>query len=194
MIRLATALDAAEIAEIYGYYVDETPISFEEVSPSVEEMRRRIETTLPNNPWLVYCDSDGEQDRVVGYAYAYPHHIRAAYRWSVDIGMYLHHDYTGRGIGRRLYNVLLRILQAQRYRTVVAGIALPNAASQGLHDALGFTHIGTFPKIGYKFGQFRDVGYWTLRLPVEDEQTLEEPIPFAEIADNFMGNLKAANG
>ena len=85
-IRLATDRDAEQVAAIYASNVTDSIISFELEPPSVGEMRRRIEVTLERYPWLV-CERQG---RVLGYAYAGAHGSRAAYRWSVDVSVYVH--------------------------------------------------------------------------------------------------------
>jgi L-amino acid N-acyltransferase YncA len=159
-IRLATADDAAQIAAIYAPYVNSAATSFEIEAPGSDEMRRRIITALERWVWLV-CDADGV---VVGYAYGSKHRERAAYNWSVDVSVYNHESAHRRGVGRALYTSLLRLLSAQGYYTAYAGITLPNAASVGLHEAMGFTPVGVYRSVGYKLGGWHDVGWWALAL------------------------------
>ncbi|HDS1679003.1 TPA: N-acetyltransferase [Pseudomonas putida] len=155
-IRIASSEDAVAIQAIYAPIVLHTAISFEEVAPSEEEMRQRIETTLHTYPYLVALQ-DG---RVVGYAYASQHRARAAYRWAVDVTVYVAEGQRRSGIGRQLYDVLLPVLKQLGYRSAYAGISLPNQGSVGLHERLGFQHIGTFPQVGFKLNAWHDVGYW----------------------------------
>ncbi|EME9750193.1 GNAT family N-acetyltransferase [Pseudomonas aeruginosa] len=159
-IRLASPEDAESIQAIYAPVVLNTAISFEEVPPSVEEMRMRILSTMRSYPYLVAV-RDGV---VLGYAYASQHRARAAYRWAVDVTVYIAQDARRQGVGRALYDVLLPILRRLEYRSAYAGIALPNEGSVGLHQHLGFSCIGVFPKVGYKHGAWHDVGYWHLEL------------------------------
>ena len=42
MIRAASLRDADRLLEIYGWYVENTAVSFEYVPPSTEEFRNRI--------------------------------------------------------------------------------------------------------------------------------------------------------
>src|SRR5262249_40805835 len=118
-----------------------------------------------SHPWLV-CGIDG---KVAGYAYATLHRARTAYQWSVDTSVYVHDGYWRRGVGRALYLSLFAILSAQGFFNAYAGIALPNAASVGLHESLGFTPVGTYRRVGYKLGSWHDVGWWqrALNAPVE---------------------------
>lgn len=175
-IRVATQEDAPTIQAIYAPVVESTAISFEEVPPNVEEMEHRIEKTLQNYPWLVAI----REGQVIGYAYASQHRVRAAYRWAVDVTVYIAENARRTGVGRSLYERLLPILVQQGYRSAYAGISQPNEGSVGLHEALGFHHIGTFPNVGYKLGKWHDVGYWGLELA---EQTMPpiEPRPFAQL-------------
>jgi phosphinothricin acetyltransferase len=168
--------DAARIAEIYRPYVEDTIISFEEVAPTAAQMAERMRSTLTWTPWLV-AEEDG---RVVGYAYASRHRERAGYRWSVDISVYLESGAQGRGIGRALYSELLAILRRQRFVNAYAGITLPNDASVGLHRAIGMEQIGVYERVGYKFGQWLGVAWFSMRL-TEPAEPPQEPIPFAEL-------------
>ena len=155
-IRLATPDDARAVADIYEPIVRDTFISFETQAPDTGEMRRRIEYTLPDFPWLIR-EVDG---LVAGYAYASRHRDRAAYQWSVDVSCYVHEEFRGRGIGAALYRALLDILRRQGYFNAYAGIALPNEASVRLHESVGFRAIGRYANVGYKLGAWRDVGWW----------------------------------
>lgn len=151
------ARDAAACAAIYAPHVTDLSTSFEEVAPDAEEIARRIEAA---HVWLV-AERDGT---VVGWASAGPHRERAAYRWAADVAVYVDEASRGAGAGRALYETLFDALREQGIRTVCAGITLPNDASVGLHEALGFERVGVFRSIGYKAGAWRDVGWWQLQL------------------------------
>ncbi len=155
-IRLATGSDAAGVLVIYTPIVRETAISFEVAPPDVTEMRRRIEDTLVRFPWLV-CVEDGQ---LLGYAYASQHRTRAAYQWSVDVSVYVHAQARRSGVGTSLYTSLLQVLHLQGFYNAYAGITLPNPASVGLHESLGFQHVGVYRSVGYKLGAWHDTGWW----------------------------------
>ena len=160
LIRLATELDAEQIAAIYAPIVRNTIISFETEPPAADEMGQRIESTLERLPWLV-CERHG---RVSGYAYASAHRSRAAYQWSVDVSAYVHEDERRMGVGRALYTSLMAVLTLQGFYNAYAGIALPNPASVGLHESVGFRLAGVYRGVGYKLGAWHDVGWWHLCL------------------------------
>jgi L-amino acid N-acyltransferase YncA len=160
-IRLATAGDARAVADIYAPNVAGSIISFESEPPGEKEMRRRIEGTLEGGyPWLV-CERRG---RVLGYAYAGAHGSRAAYRWSVDVSVYVHGEAHRKGVGRALYTSLFAALRAQGFYNAYAGVTLPNPGSVGLHEAMGFRPVGVYTEVGYKMGAWHDVGWWHLAL------------------------------
>jgi phosphinothricin acetyltransferase len=154
-VRDATPADAEACAAIYAPYVSETAISFETEPPTAAQMADRIAATLRTHAWVVLED-DGH---VVGYAYGSQHKERAAYRWSCEVSVYLEQGRRRRGAGRALYEALFDRLAARGYRTLVAGMTLPNPASEGLHRALGFEPIGVSRRIGWKHGAWRDVAW-----------------------------------
>lgn len=162
--------DAGACAAIYAPYVNDTVITFETVPPSATEMAERIATAARSHAWLVLED-DG---RVVGYAYGGPFKPRAAYRWSCEVSVYLEPGRRRTGSGRVLYDALLARLAARGFRTAVAGMTLPNDASVGLHEAMGFEPAGTYRRIGWKHGRWHDVG-WVQRALGDDSGPPAEP-------------------
>ena len=159
-IRLATEDDAGGMLEIYAPIVLETAISFETQPPTAAEFQGRIRASLERRVWLV-CDAGG---KVAGYAYATQFNPRDSYVWAVEVSVYVHSAYHRRGIGRALYTSLFRCLEAQGYCTAVARITLPNPASVTLHEAMGFRPVGVNEAIGYKNGEWHDVGVWQTAL------------------------------
>jgi L-amino acid N-acyltransferase YncA len=174
-IRLGGPQDADAIAAIYRPHVEGAATSFELVAPDGAEMARRIASVLAVAPWLVSVDGDD----VLGYAYASRHRDRAAYQWSVDVAVYVRPDQHRRGVGRALYETLFRLLRLQGFFAAHAGITLPNPASVGLHEALGFQPIGVYRSVGWKLGGWRDVGWWQLTLQ-ERPPTPSPPLSLAE--------------
>jgi L-amino acid N-acyltransferase YncA len=175
-IRFAELSDAEAIQAIYAPYVATTSISFELRPPTVEEMTERIARVTAQYPWLV-CEVDGV---VTGYVYACQHRERAAYRWSVDVAVYVDGGKRRRGVGRALYTSLIELLRQQGYVKAFAGITLPNPPSVGVHETVGFKPLSVFPKVGYKMGEWRDVGWWQLDLRPADGEPAE-PIAIGEI-------------
>lgn len=178
-IRFIQPADAAGIQAIYAPYCESSSVSFEVVAPSVEQMEQRISRITVDFPWLV-----GEIDgQIVGYVYASRHRERAAYQWAVDVAVYVAANHQRRGVGRALYNALFALLREQGYFKAHAGITLPNPASVGLHESLGFRPAAVFRGVGYKRGQWLDVGWWQLELQPE-RCNPPEPRPISAICDS----------
>ncbi|HTD32960.1 MAG TPA: arsinothricin resistance N-acetyltransferase ArsN1 family B [Candidatus Elarobacter sp.] len=148
--------DAEAIARIYAPYVETTADSFEETAPDAAEMRRRFATVTASYPWLV-ATLGGE---VAGYAYGTMHRARPAYRPSVEVSVYVDQSAQRRGIARLLYGALFRELAARGYHRAFAGITASNEGSIAFHRAVGFTPIGVFHEVGYKFGRWHDTSWW----------------------------------
>ncbi|HEV7772669.1 MAG TPA: arsinothricin resistance N-acetyltransferase ArsN1 family B [Conexibacter sp.] len=169
------ARDAASCAAIYAPFVRASVVSFEEVAPDADAFAARIARLAATHPWLV-SEVDGH---VVGFAYGSPHRERAAYRWACEVSVYIDAAHRGRGIGRALYEALFALLRAQRIHVACAGITLPNDASVGLHETLGFELVGNYRRIGWKAGAWHDVGWWQLQLlpQLDDGTPPPEPLP-----------------
>jgi len=160
MLRHCTPSDAARICDIYNHYVRETVVTFEEEPVLEAEMARRIAEVTARLPWLVWETDAG----ILGYAYATPWKVRAAYRHAVESSIYLAPHATGRGLGSKLYEALIAELRARDLHCVIGGAALPNPASVSLHEKLGFEKVAEFRQVGFKFGRRIDVAYWELML------------------------------
>ena len=173
LIRLATEADAEAMAEIYAPVVRDTAISFEMVPPDAAAFRAKIRDILRLAPFLVREDGG----RMTGYAYATSFRARPAYRFSVETSVYVRDSERGRGVGRSLYEELLARLVRQGFRRAIAGITQPNAASVALHEGLGFTYVGVFRAVGFKFGRWHDVAFWERELaPLVDAPPETTPI------------------
>lgn len=164
--------DAAACLDIYAPFVRDTFVSFEERVPTLEDFAERIRAATATHAWLV-LELAGQ---VVGYAYASAHRSRAAYRWAADVTVYIGPSYRQAGAGRRLYTELLERLRRQRFEVACAGITLPNDASVGLHRAMGFEPVGVYKRIGWKMGDWRDVGWWQLELTPATGAPPPEPL------------------
>ena len=161
MIRDAVKGDSEAIAYIYNHYIEHTAISFEEKPVMGSDIQGRIEAVQGAGlPWLV-AEEDGA---VVGYAYATKWKERSAYRFSVEVSVYLTNQVRGRGLGAKLYEAVFAKLKEGGTNAVMAGITLPNAASVALHEKMGMKKVAHFEKVGFKFDQWHDVGYWQRHL------------------------------
>jgi L-amino acid N-acyltransferase YncA len=188
-IRLATSDDAEQIQAIYAPFCRDTAVSFETQPPTVDEIRLRSVKTLSSLPWLVGDDNG----HILGYAYASRHRERAAYRWSVDVSVYVREGYRRSGFGRALYSSLLNALRLQGYYNALAGVSLPNPGSVGLHEAMGFQQLGVYRGIGFKHGAWHDV-LW-LQLQLRDRAYApDEPRDFRIVCESDEWNQALESG
>ena len=156
-IRPATVQDAAALLDIYRPYVEETAVSFEYETPSVQAFAGRVAAIRGKYPYLAAVQ-DG---RLLGYAYAAAFKERAAYDWAVETTVYVGQEARGAGVGRGLYEALEACLAAQNILNLNACIAVPQGDdpylsrdSVAFHTRLGYRPVGEFRHCGYKFGRW----------------------------------------
>jgi L-amino acid N-acyltransferase YncA len=157
-IRNAELSDAAQVAEIYNYYIKNTHQTFETEILSADEMQKRIAEISANYPYLVA----EEESEIYGYAYATQFKLRQAYAYSAEVSIYVKNEAKQKGIGSRLYAKLFAELAETHIHAIFAGISLPNDASVRFHERHGFTKAAHFREVGYKLGRWIDVGYWEI--------------------------------
>jgi len=160
MLEKVSIEDTDAICDIYNYYVNNSIITFEEVPLSYKEMKNRIIEISSTYPFFVYKDNN----EILGYAYAYKFKERSAYLFSSEATVYLKHGNFGKGIGTKLYSILIEELKTKNIHSVIGIIALPNKESVKLHEKFGFKKVGHLTEVGFKFDKWIDVGYWELLL------------------------------
>lgn len=160
MIRPVQPSDAEQICTIYNEYVKNSRSTFEENPVTVDVMVSRIQKITKNYPWLVY----EQQGNVIGYTCATQWKERAAYRHTVETGIYIDSNRLGKGVGSSLKGAMLDKLKEQSFHCVISGIALPNPASVALCEKFGFKKVAHFKEVGFKLNEWVDVGYWQLLL------------------------------
>ncbi len=152
-IRKVKIDDASKILDIYSKHINDTIVTFETTVPSITEFEERIKTISKTYPYLV-CTNDNE---LVGYAYATKYREREAYKYSVEIAIYVSENFQKKGVGKLLLANLLDELKANNFCSVYSCISVPNEPSVKLHEHFGFTEIGVFHNAGRKFDKWIDV-------------------------------------
>lgn len=155
IIRPANEQDITQITQIYSHHVLNGTGTFEIDPPSEQDMQARWQDVCSKKlPYLVLED-DGQ---IMGFAYCNWFKPRPAYRFSAEDSIYMHADSVGKGMGRLLMSELLAQAQRAGIRKLIAVIGdTANAGSIGLHNAMGFVHVGTIGACGWKFDQWLDV-------------------------------------
>ena len=175
-VRIARPEDAKELLNIYRYYVENTTITFEYDTPTLEEFEKRIKNTLVKYPYIVA----EEDNKIYGYAYAGAFKGRRAYDWAVETSIYVEANSSRNGVGTLLYNELERYLKLQNIINVNACITYPNEKSENFHKKFGYKTVGHFTKCGYKFGQWNDM-FWMEKFLGEHSIPPKDVIPFSEL-------------
>lgn len=184
IIRLAKETDIDDLLAIFTPYVTDTAITFQYDIPSRQDFLEKYQSISQDFPFIV-AEEAGE---VVGYAYATPFRKEAAYAWSAEPSIYLKQDRRGNGLGKRLYNILEKLLKKQHILQMVACIAYTEGdnpyltnSSPRFHEKLGYETIAHFPKCSYKFQNWYDC-IWMRKLLVEEIPVVpQEIIPFSKL-------------
>jgi L-amino acid N-acyltransferase YncA len=158
-IRTTTLEDAAQIAEIYNYYIETSHATFELEKIDSVEMKNRIDETFQKNYPFLACEENGE---IIGYAYGRQYRPRRAYMHSIEVSIYIKNGADGKGVGTMLYQKMLPEILQKNFHAIIAGISLPNEASVRLHEKFGFEKVAHFREVGFKFNRWIDVAYWEL--------------------------------
>lgn len=156
MVRPADDHDLTTIVRIENYAIETGFAHFGTEPVTFDQVAAAFRAAEGKHPWYV----KEIRGRVVAFARASTWKPREAYRRTTEIGVYVNQDQQGKGIGKELYSALFPELERLGFCTIVAGIALPNEPSVRLHEAFGMTHVGVFPNMGFKLGEWRSVGYW----------------------------------
>ncbi|MBB4658982.1 GNAT family N-acetyltransferase [Parvularcula dongshanensis] len=153
-LRDAKPSDLAAITAIYGASVEAETASWETLPPDEAEMGRRLgQITAGGYPYLVAAEGEA----VLGFAYAGPFRLRAAYDWSVEDSIYVAKDARGRGVGTALLGALVERCEARGFRQMLAVLGEAEGGSRKLHAACGFTEAGRIKDFGWKLGAWRDL-------------------------------------
>lgn len=170
IIRDAVESDAKAIHDIYGYYAENTSVTFTEKNPPEEVYRQNIINTKKAYPYIVACDESGN---VLGMAYGGKVRAHDAYKFSVETTIYVSNDAPKRqGIGSKLYTCLEERLSSMGYKFMYGVITDDNEPSIALHRALGFEEVGHFKDIGYKFGKWKGIVWYRKQIGSLDDMTL----------------------
>ncbi|MDP3433631.1 MAG: N-acetyltransferase family protein [Bacteroidota bacterium] len=176
-IRLAEKRDTPGILEIYSPFILETAVTFEETVPDEESFWKRIQEIMTELPFLV-CEIDG---RIAGYAYASGYRSRASYRWTKEVSVYVHPDFHRKRVAQALYTSLNEMVRYQGIADLLAIITIPNESSVAFHEQFGYRKCGEFLKVGYKLGQWQNVGWFELFLQDEAQVPKDRILTLNEI-------------
>ena len=183
-IRIATVSDVPALVSIYRPYVEETTVSFEYITPTIEEFTNRVTTNGGTYPYLVA--EYGE--KIVGYAYGSRYGQRAGYDWCAELSVYLAPEGKGMSIGKKLYETAIAIMTYQGVYRLYAIIAHPNQPSVIFHEKMGFVEHGRFPNCGYKHGSWHDLIHMERELKKADLHPLPV-VPMGDLSQEYLDQV-----
>lgn len=163
-VRFATEADCRRIAEITNDAIVNGVAHFATTPDDPGDIAADWRRDHGVYPWLVAEDIDAAGADVFGFARAARWKTRAAYDWACETAIYIDASARGRGLGRMLYERLFAELEDRGFRCLIAGMTVPNPASERLHLSMGMQRVGTFPAVGFKMGAWRDVCYFVKTL------------------------------
>jgi len=113
-------------------------------------------------PVIGAIDSTG---KLVGFASWGTFRAFPAYKYTVEHSVYVHHEHRGQGLGKTLILELIQRARAtDKVHALIGCIDSSNEGSIALHHRLGFSHVGTFKQVGFKFGKWLDAAFYQLLL------------------------------
>jgi phosphinothricin acetyltransferase len=152
-IRPATEADQEAILSIYNEAVLNTTATFDTVERSLVEQFAWFRKHKQNHPVLI-AEEEGD---LIGWASLSSWSERIAYEGTVEVSVYIHLEHRGKGLGKKLLEVITLEGKKTGNHTVIARISSDNSVSMHIHEALGYRHVGTLKEVGFKFGKFIDV-------------------------------------
>lgn len=161
-IRPGTPGDIAAINDLYNQFICDTPVTFDVTPWTMDERQTWFDQFDSTGPYQIVVAEIGKS--FAGYAASFRFRNKAAYFTSVETSIYIDPKHQDLGVGQGLYRALLDQIAAQGVHRALAGITLPNEASEALHRKMGFEPVGTFHQVGCKFGSFWDVGWFEAAL------------------------------
>jgi phosphinothricin acetyltransferase len=183
-VRLAHPSDIPAIREIYGHYVLHSDYTFDTVTPSEDYLSAQMSSIQERHAYLIIED----EQIIQGYAYSTMHRKKSAYDWVCEVTIYLNHKTIGKGIGKKLYDSLIKISAAQGYHSLLAGITSPNPMSEKIHEHFGFVPAIRYDHIGFKNGEWKNVVWWRKEL----RDLTDTPSPIRAISSLTSEDLRQA--
>jgi len=164
-VRRPFSNDLSAILDIYNWATCHTSANFRTEPQALQHWVDLWKGKAERYPWFV-----AERGGVVtGLAMASPFLDRCGSSHVAEVTVYVHPEHLGEHVGSALYARLLPTLEVQGFRTIIAVIAIPNPASEALHERFGFTKVGQLARAGWKFGKWHDVAYWQLLFGAADQ-------------------------
>ena len=160
ILRSIEEKDVKACLDLYNYYVLNTTCSFEEAEVTFEDFSARVKKIGAKYPYIV-AEIDG---KVLGFAYVHEFAVRSAYRFAVELSLYVEREARGKNIGSALLQEILKRCKKAGFTQVISIITAENEASCAFHERKGFKFVGEVEKVGYKFGKWLNIKYYQIEV------------------------------
>ena len=160
MVRAFQKNDIQAILDIYNYYVLNTTVTFDIEAVTFEAFSDKVHKINAEYPFLVF----EEEGAILGFAYASRFRPKPAYNYTAESTVYVKHTAHGKQIGTKLYEALIDELKQTEIHTLLGVLTVPNDASIKLHNKFGFKEVAHLKEVGFKFGEWQNIGIWQLKL------------------------------
>ena len=154
IIRPATTADADAITAIYNDAIANTTAILWHRPKPVSLWRDRLTDRPAHFPVRVATDDGGA---VIGFAMLGPYDDKCGYDGVAEWSVYLEEASRGQGVGLALSEEVVQAGRDAGLHSILSRVTEGNTVSEKLHERLGFTKVGTFQKLGQKFGKRHDV-------------------------------------
>ncbi len=154
VIDNASRQDLPQILAIYNEVIRNSTAVYSEEEFTATRGEAWFEAKIGNGfPMIVARDASG----IAGFGTFGEFRAWPCYRQTVEHSVHVRVDCRGLGLGRALVVELLARAAAGAKHVMIAGIDADNAVSIELHRSLGFTQVGHFHEVGFKFGRWLDL-------------------------------------
>ena len=152
-IRHAEVSDIAAITEIYNESVRNGVATLDTVERTESSAHEWFKNRSEHHPVYVAV----KDNSVAGYASLSPWSDKLGYATMAEISLYILPQFRGKGIGKRLLEMLVADAETGPLHSLLARITEGNDTSLYLHRNNGFQTVGVLREAGYKFNQYLDV-------------------------------------
>ncbi|MBL0341455.1 MAG: N-acetyltransferase [Bacteroidetes bacterium] len=152
-IKPATIANIERITEIYNEAIQNTTATFDTEIKSIEDRMKWFKDHDEKHP-VIIAEIDEE---IIGFASLSKWSERSAYDGTAEVSVYIDRNHRGKGVGKRLLEVLTLEGEKAELHNLISRITEGNLSSIHIHEQLGFIHIGVMREAGKKFGKLLDV-------------------------------------
>jgi len=160
-IRQAEKKDINNILDIVNYEILNSTVLYDYKERTLDQQLQWFTQKQTDKMPVIVAETENE---VIGFGTYGIFRPWAAYQFSVEHSIYVHHNSRGNGIGKLLLSKLIELAKEQKYHTMIAGIDGSNEGSCEFHKRFGFKEIGVFKEVGFKFDKWLDLRFLQLLL------------------------------